>query len=152
METLTKNRLEFAAALGLQPGADDLFVGKLGGFPVGLKVIDPNGAPLLLFQVRHWLPADAAQFQAVVYDPEVTRLETEKQLEIELDDRIAWVTFTGQVGPLESPTVLRVLEPLSCSSLRLLLCRNFVQTHVFEAGNWPLTPASPVGRGEGVGP
>jgi len=110
LQTTTNNYSSFAQALDLQPGTDGLFVGKLRGFPVGLKFIDPPGGLLLLFQIRHWLQADAPQLKSVVYDSEITGMLADKKLEIEFDERIAWLTFAVQEDQLESSEVLRVLN------------------------------------------
>jgi len=110
LQTTTNNYSSFAQALDLQPGADGLFIGKLGGFPVGLKFIDPPGGLLLLFQIRHWLKADAPQLKSVVYDSDITGMLADKKLEIEFDERIAWLTLAVQDDQLESTEVLRALN------------------------------------------
>jgi hypothetical protein len=106
------NYLSFADDLDLQPGADGLFVGKIRGFPVGLKFIDPPGGLLLLFQVRHWLMAEAPQLKTMAYDTEIKTLLAEKTLDIEFDDRIAWLSFSVGAERVESATVLRVLSSI----------------------------------------
>src|SRR5689334_19308776 len=89
----------------------DVFFGRRRGFAVGLKVIKPFENPLLLFQVRYPLKADSAEVLAIRYDHSVEELRRDKKLEIEFDDRLAWLTFVegarylveGDIGgPLDS--------------------------------------------------
>ncbi len=80
-------------ALGLRPDKDGLFFGRVRGFPVGLKCIDPAGSGLLLFQIRHPLPADAPELATIQYSANIERLIAGKKLEISIEDRIAWLTF-----------------------------------------------------------
>jgi hypothetical protein len=102
----------FADVLGLEPGAGDLFVGRIRGFPVGLKFIDPAGAVLLLFQVRHWLTGASPQLKSVTYDEEVAKLLAHKSLEIEFDDHIAWLTFSRLGECIQSSEVARLLDSI----------------------------------------
>lgn len=110
METPPNTCEGFAQTLGLQPESDDLFVGKIQGFPVGLKFIDPQGAVLFLFQVRHWLPADAPQLRSLTYDEVVTKLLAEKKIQIEFDDRIAWLTLVDLGNCVEAEVVTGLLN------------------------------------------
>jgi hypothetical protein len=122
LEQALNNCEGFAQTLGLESASDDLFIGRIQGFPVGLKFIDPRGAVLLLFQVRHWLPADAPQIKSLVYDEEVARLLAEKKIQIEFDDQIAWLTFVDLGPSVESEAVLRLLN----SALRTFAVTGFI--------------------------
>ena len=84
---------QVAETLGLTKRDDDLFYGKLCGIPIGLKVIDSLGSPLALFQIRHPLPANAREEQAVRYQPELSSLITAKKVEVEFEDKLIWVNF-----------------------------------------------------------
>lgn len=110
METTLSNLTEFASDLGLPPEGDGSFVGKLHGFPVGLRFIDPAGAALLLFEIRHWLKADAPQLKLLVYDEEITELLAGKQIEIEFDEQKAWLTINDRTKLVESDSVARILN------------------------------------------
>lgn len=110
MENTADNCLEFATALGLKPDADGLFVGKVGGFPVGLKFIDPAGACLFLFQIRHWLTQDAPQIKSLIYDSSTSQLLADKKIEIEFDDRLAWLTILDAERCLADRTISELLE------------------------------------------
>ena len=110
MESTADNCLEFAAALGLEPDADGLFAGKVGGFPVGLKFIDPAGACLFLFQIRHWLTKDAPQIKSLTYDSRISQLLADKKIEIEFDDRLAWLTILDANCCLADRPISEVLE------------------------------------------
>ena len=77
------NCVSFANSLGLQPEADGLFIGRILGFPIGLKFIDPTGMPLLLFEVRHWLKADSSQLKSLSYDEEITKSWPKRKSKIE---------------------------------------------------------------------
>lgn len=104
--------MEFATALGLKPDADGLFIGKVGGFPVGLKFIDPAGACLFLFQIRHWLAQDAPQIKSLTYDSSASQLLADKKIEIEFDDRIAWLTILDANRCLADRSISELLESI----------------------------------------
>jgi len=89
----TTNTSRIAELLGLTKRDGDLFFAKICGFPVGLKIIDPLGLPLALFQIRHLLPVNAKEEQSVRYQPEVSSLINEKKVAVEFEDKLAWVTF-----------------------------------------------------------
>jgi len=108
--TATNNCLEFAESLGLEPKTGGLFVGKLRGFPVGLKFIDPAGALLLLFEIRHWLKQDFPATKSITYEPEITQLLAEKKAEIEIEDQIAWLTIKEGSAAIQTGMVTRVLN------------------------------------------
>jgi hypothetical protein len=107
---ITDNCLEFATALGLAPDADGLFIGKVGGFPVGLKFIDPAGSCLFLFQIRHWLTQDAPQLKALAYNVRISQLLADKTIEIEFDDRLAWLTILNVDRCLTDGPMSEILE------------------------------------------
>lgn len=111
MDAPRNNIASFAESLGLAP-AGELFVGKRGGFPIGLKVVDPQGAALLLFQVRHWLTSDAPQVKSLAYEGEVSDLLAAKKIEIEFDDRIAWVTMIDLGQTFTSERVSALLDAI----------------------------------------
>ena len=104
--------IDFVNALGLRPEKDDMFVGRVQGFPVGLKFIDPAGATVLLFQVRHWLKPDSAQITTLTYDSEITELLAGKRIEIEFEEQLAWVTFVDGAQSIENGTALRRLNSI----------------------------------------
>lgn len=83
----------FAASLGLTQQEGEVFFGQRRGYAIGFKVINPLENPLLLFQVRHPLKADATEVQTLKYSADVESLKEAKEVEIELDDRLAWITF-----------------------------------------------------------
>lgn len=122
MDNPEKQCLAFAASLELEPGNGELFFGRAGGFPVGLKFIDPAGVALLLFQVRHLLSADAPALRAVVYSAEVNQLLADKEVEIEFEDKMVWVTFAHGRRWLEKGTgrdlFLSILESFARAGLR----------------------------------
>jgi hypothetical protein len=95
LETTTYNYLELPNALGLMPDDDGLFVGKVQGFPIGLKIIDEGESPVLLFQIRHWLTKGAPELKALNYDVCLGALLRSKAVEIELEDRFAWFTINN---------------------------------------------------------
>ena len=111
MDAPGNNIVAFAGSLGLTPSGE-LFVGRRGGFPVGLKVVDPHGAVLLLFQVRHWLLGNAPQLKSLAYEGEVSDLLATKKIEIEFDDRIAWVTMIDLGQTFTSERVGALLDPI----------------------------------------
>ncbi|HEX5222632.1 MAG TPA: hypothetical protein VFZ59_23960 [Verrucomicrobiae bacterium] len=110
MEKQLNNCEGFAKALGLEAATDDLYVGKFRGFPVGLKFIDPHGAILLLFQIRHWQTENSPQVKAVAYGEEIATLLKEKRIQIEIDDRIAWLTISDLGEQLKVDEVAGVLD------------------------------------------
>ena len=110
METAINKCACFAEALSLRSEADGLFIGKIRGFPIGLKFIEPIGATVLLFHVRHLLSSDSAQLKSLSYDIDITNLINEKKLEIEFDNRIAWLTFIDGNKCMEDGTGLRLLN------------------------------------------
>lgn len=113
MEQPPNNNCEgFAQTLGLKPENDGLFIGKILGFPIGLKFIDPQGVVLFLFQIRHWLTADAPQIKSLSYDEEVTLLLGEKKIQIEFEDRLTWLTLVDMGQCIEAGVVTRLLNSI----------------------------------------
>lgn len=106
----TNNCSGLTESLGLQPGGDDMFVGRLRGFPVGLKVIGSGGSELLLFQVRHLCSSEAKEVSRIQYPDEVAQLVAEKQVEIEFENKVAWVTFVDAGERLDDDSVGRLIE------------------------------------------
>src|SRR5689334_20220245 len=111
-DTTTQNCVELAGHLGLKRADDDLFVGRVQGFPVGLKFIEPGGANLLLFQIRHWLAADAPELKALAYDSRISKLIAEKKIEIEFVDRLAWLSVIDLEACLAVAPVSELLESI----------------------------------------
>lgn len=114
----------FAASLGLNQAEGDIFYGKRRGFVVGFKVINPLENPLLLFQVRYPLKADSAEVQSIRYDSSVEVLRKDKNLEVEFDDRLAWVTFVDGAKHLLEDSVGKLLDSILDSFTTAGLGRN----------------------------
>lgn len=114
----------FATSLGLTQVEGEVFYGKRHGFAVGFKVINPLENPLLLFQVRHPLKADAPEVQAIRYDNAVETLQQDKKLEIEFDDRLAWVTFVDGAKHLLEESAGKLLDSILDSFTTAGLGRN----------------------------
>jgi hypothetical protein len=96
--------------LGLQAQDQELFIGKVRSFPVGLKFIGSNESLLLLCQIRYPVDAEAKGISKLDYGTEVADLIKEKKVEISVEDKIAWLTIP-QSGPLiESNIVARILN------------------------------------------
>lgn len=110
--------------MGLTRLEGDVFYGKRHGFAVGFKVINPLDNPLLLFQVRYPLGADSKEVQSVQYDSAVEKLQKEKQLEVEFDDRLAWITFVNGAKHLLEDTVGKTLDSILDSFTKAGLGRN----------------------------
>ena len=119
----------FASSLGLAQNNGDVFFGKRRGFAVGFKVINPLDNPLLLFQVRYPLKADASEVQAVRYDGAVEGLRKDKKLEVEFDDRLAWVTFVDGAGHLLDGSIAKLLDSILDSFTAAGLGRNLSRCH-----------------------
>ena len=96
--------------LKLRPAQGDWFIGRLRGFPVGLKFIGQAGSSLLLFQIRHPLPADAKQLSELHYDKQVAELLADKKMEIEFEDRMAWLTVHDGANRLQDGSVAGLLD------------------------------------------
>ncbi len=114
----------FATSLGLTQVEGDVFYGKRGGFTVGFKVINPLENPLLLFQVRYPLMADSSEVNSIRYEPSVEELRNEKKLEVEFDDRLAWVTFVDGAKHLLEDSVGKLLDSILNSFTTAGLGRN----------------------------
>jgi hypothetical protein len=108
----TINLTDIAKSWGMTDRDGELFYGRVKGFPVGFQVIDPQTLPLLLFQVRHPLAADAAELKAIRYGNEVMRMMADKKVEIEFDRQIAWITFVDAFDLLQRGEVKRVLDDI----------------------------------------
>ncbi|MEY2466204.1 MAG: hypothetical protein QOD03_725 [Verrucomicrobiota bacterium] len=110
MENTINNCANFADALRLKPQKDGIFIGRVHGFPLGLKFIDPSGPMVLLIHARHWLSAEEVREKTLDYESEVKTLIADKKLEIEIDDRIAWFTFVDGVRCVANQVGIRLLE------------------------------------------
>jgi len=101
--------------LQLTPDNENIFVGRFHDFPLGLKIVDPQGSGLLLFHVRHPFLADAKELENIAYAAEITRLVEEKQLEISHEDRITWITFLEGASHWADQSVCPTLEKILAS-------------------------------------
>lgn len=119
----------FAASLGLTRLEGDVFYGNRRGFAVGFKVINPLDNPLLLFQVRYPLNSDSAEVKSIRYDGAVEELQKEKQLEVEFDDRLAWITFVDGAKHLLEDSVSKTLDSILNSFTTAGLGRNSSLCH-----------------------
>jgi hypothetical protein len=112
---------EFARSIGLARREGDLFYGKRLGFAVGFKVINPHESPLLLFQVRYPHKAESPEVKAVRLGEAVERMRAAKTLELDFDDKLAWITLVdGGTCLLEGsvPTLVDgVLESFRAAGL-----------------------------------
>src|SRR6266516_1062339 len=110
--------------LGLQPAKDELFIGKLRGFPLALKFIGGASSALLLFQIRHPLPAKAQELSDPCYGDELDRLITEKKVEISMEEKLAWFTLVDGAEHLADGSVLRLLNAVLTAFEKAGLGRN----------------------------
>lgn len=99
-----------AQSLDLAPVTPDTFMGKRRGFPLSLRCIDPEGNPLLLFQIRHPLVGDARTGATVAYEGAVGGLIADKRVEVEVEDRVAWLTLVEGASHLEDHSVGPILD------------------------------------------
>ena len=109
MET-TIDIAEVAKLMGFTDVSGDVFFGKVRGFPVGFKLIDPSGYPLALFHIRHPFDAKSTQVAAIKYQSEVADLISEKKLEIDHQDKIAWVSLPNCTEQLVNDGVRLILN------------------------------------------
>jgi len=112
MTPAANNFARLADDLGLVAKKEGLFIGKIRGFPVGVKCIDPDGSGLLLFQIRHPLPAGAKELSNIQNTSEIERLVAEKKIEISLEDKLAWLTFVEGAKFLADGSVVRLLNDM----------------------------------------
>ena len=112
MATLSGDRAALVNDLAISPAQGDLFVGKLRGFPVGLKFVESDGSLLLLFQVRHPLLVGANETASVQFGEEIARLIEEQKIAIEFEDKLIWVTFVDGGDYLENGTAKGLLEQI----------------------------------------
>ena len=110
MTAAANNFARLADDLGLVAEKTGLFIGKIRGLPVGVKCIDPDGSGLLLFQIRHPLPAGAKELSSIQNTSEIERLVAEKKIEISLEDKVAWLTFVEGAKFLADGSVLPLLN------------------------------------------
>src|SRR2546429_220214 len=110
MTAAANNFARLADDLGLVAEKTGLFIGKIRGLPVGVKCIDPDGSGLLLFQIRHPMPAGAKELSNIQNTSEIERLVAEKKIEISLEDRLAWLTFVEGAKFLADGSVVRLLN------------------------------------------
>ncbi len=123
MET-TIDIFAVATSLGLTRVEGDVLYGKRRGFAVGFKVINPLENPLLLFQVRYPLKADSSEVQSINYEDVVEELRKDKKLEVEFDDRLAWITFVDGAKHLLEDSVGKLLDSILDSFTTAGLGRN----------------------------
>src|SRR3954467_2976754 len=112
MESTINKCIRFADDLGLRPGPDGLFIGRVQGFPVSLKFIDPDDTALLLFGIRHWSPVDSPQVKSINYDDETTGLIAERKIDIEFEDRRAWLTINEGAESIANGQAAHVLNSI----------------------------------------
>ena len=115
MQSTTIEPSDLVANLGLRSGDGDLFVGKRTGFPIGLKFLGSVDSLLLLFQIRLITAPSENDLSHIRYIPEVSELIEEKKLEIEFDNRIAWVSFPNAAELVASKAVPRLLDAILAS-------------------------------------
>jgi len=132
LETTTINIDEFAAALGLNQRSGETVFGRCFGFPTGLKVIDPLGAPLLLFHVRYPAVRDTSELTKINYEPEVTDLISAKKLEIDLEERLGWVSFSDGARHLVEGSIIPLLKSVLKSLQSAGLLQNPKLCHYCE--------------------
>src|SRR2546421_13054934 len=90
-EELASKALE---ELHLAPAGDKLFIGKVSGFPVGLKCFANESSAVFLFQIRY---PDAGQPAAEArknLGEKLNCLIKEKRIEVEIEDNIAWLELS----------------------------------------------------------
>ena len=90
----------------------DVFFGMRQGFAVGFKVISPLENAVLLFHVRHPFKADAPEVQAVRYATAISNLREAKELEIEFEDRLTWITFINGIDPLFDGSLPQLVDSI----------------------------------------
>lgn len=110
MTTPPGNRAVLVNELALGPGEGGLFVGKLRGFPLGLKFIESAGSVLLLLQIRHPFLAQTKEVSSVQFCDEILRLMEQKKITIEFEDKLVWLTFVNAEDYLENGMVKRLLD------------------------------------------
>lgn len=110
MESPTNDYGSFAAGLGLETQVGELFVGTIDGFPVGLKIIGYSN--LLLFQVRHWCSENDSRLKCITYSPEIANEIADKKLQIEFDERIAWLTYNSDSHEIKTTEVRAILNSI----------------------------------------
>ena len=129
MNEVTDQYGRLVNGLGLQPAEDELFIGKLRGFPIALKFIRGESSALLLFQIRHPLPAKAQELSDLCYGDELDRLITEKKVEISMEDKLAWFTLVDGAEHLADGSVLRLLNAVLTAFEKAGLGRNSELCH-----------------------
>ena len=110
MATLSGDHATLVHELTLSPAQGDLFVGKLRGFPVGLKFVESADSVLLLFQIRHPLLVNAKETASIQFGEEIIRLMEQKQIEIEFEDKLIWLTFVNGRDFLENGMAKELLD------------------------------------------
>jgi hypothetical protein len=108
--TNSENVEKLVREMGLKPGENGLFYGKLKGFPVGFKLVESGGLGTALFQVRS--PFDAAQKVSgkLSYGDEVDELIASDKVEVSLENRVVWVTIVDGVGALADGSAKRIFS------------------------------------------
>src|SRR6266566_8314887 len=109
MESTASKCASFAKDLGLRRDPDGIFIGRIRGFPIGLRFVDPDGVALLLFEIRHWLKADSPQLKSLTYDEGTSKLIAEKKIEIEFEDQRAWLTINEGSDSMENRVAIGIL-------------------------------------------
>jgi hypothetical protein len=98
--------------LALSPVEDGLLVGKLRGFPVGLKFIESAGSMVLLFHIRHPSLVNAQATGSVQFGEEIARLMEQKKITIEFEDKLIWLTFVDGDDYLEHGRAKALLDQI----------------------------------------
>ncbi len=98
-EQSTGNIEGLVKQLGLRAYDQELFIGRIRGFPVGIKFIGSNSALLLLCQIRYPIDAETKGIRKLDWGAEVDELISQKKIEISVEDKITWLTVPNS-GPL----------------------------------------------------
>src|SRR5437867_398266 len=87
-------------------------MGKLRGFPVGLKFIESEGSLVLLFHIRHPLLVNAQETGSIQFGEEIVRLMEQKKITIEFEDKLIWLTFVDGADYLENGKAKALLDQI----------------------------------------
>ena len=96
--------------LALAPGKDNTAYGRRAGFPLGLKVVDPDGKGTVLFHARFPKSAKAFDRAQLAFDHTLHRLMQEKLAEVKVDSDIAFLSLRKAADRIEKREAVTAVD------------------------------------------
>jgi hypothetical protein len=109
MASLKKLYPQLVNALELEARKDGA-VGRRGGFPVGLQMVDPNGKGMVLLHTRFPKLSETPIRSQFVFDHTLQRLVDEKLAEVSIEKDIAYLSLRKATDRIEKQEAVAAVD------------------------------------------